>query len=245
MLRTVATTALASLLLLTACGGGSDEPSGTAPKPTAGAGAAASSSPTPERVRTVAELTAALPRSSQVPTGDRKIGSCPGDDSCQADTASVTIELTRPVGAQEQERLAAEEFSRDFVQVTATAGTDEAAPQTTLATIRDRAARYVGAFDLPATKTSDTTYTPAEKGEGTLDDVTLEGWKGFVSARDVTFADPEGEGATHPYQSTQVHLVKGTTLISCYVTVMTGPRGAGAATEMARQLATDYIQRLG
>lgn len=240
MLRTIATIAIASVLLA-ACGGGSDEPSGTAPTPKA----AASSSPTSDRVYAVEELAAALPRSSQVPTGDRKIASCPGGDSCQADTASVTIELTRPVDPKEQEALAAKEFSKDFVQVTATASTDDAATTATLVKIRDVAARYDGSFDLPAEKTSDTTYTPAEKGEGTLDDLTLEGWTGFVSARDVTFADPQGEGTTYPYQSTQVHLVKGTTLVSCYVTVMTEPRGAGAATDMARRLATEYIQRLG
>jgi hypothetical protein len=236
MVRTIAAMALTSVLLA-GCGAGSDERS--APTPTV-----AASSSAPERVYSVDGLAAALPRSSQVPTGDRKIASCPGGDSCQAGTASVTIELTRPVDRKEQEALAAKEFSSDFVQVTATASADDAASTAMLASLRDVAGRYVGAFDLPAKETSETAYTPAEKGEGTLDDLTLAGWKGFVAARDVTFADPQGEGTTYPYQSTQVHLVKGTTVVSCYVTVMSKPRGAGAATQMARRLATEYIQRL-
>lgn len=240
VLKRIVTLALASTLLA-ACGGGSDEPSGTAPTPEA----SASSKPTPERVYALEELAAALPRSSQVPTGDEKPASCPGDDSCQADTASVTIELTRPVDRKEQEVLASEEFVSDFVQVVAIASTDEAATAARLTKNRDQAGRYVGTFDLPANKTSDTTFSPAEKGEGTLDDLTLEGWKGFEATRDVTFANLEGKGTKHPYQSSQVHLVKSTTIISCYVTLMVQPRGAGAATDLARQLATEYIQRLG
>ena len=237
MLKLVATIAFASVLLA-GCGS-SEEPSDAAPRATA------SGSPTPERVYAVEELATALPRSSQVPTGERKIAACPGGDSCKAGTASVTIELTRPVDRAEQEALAAKEFSSDFVQVTATASTNEAAARAVLAERRDDAGRYVGTFDLPAKETSDSTYTAGEKGEGTLDDLTLGGWKGFVATREVTFADPEGRGSTYPYESSQVHLVKGTTVISCYATVMSQPRGAGAATDLARALATQYLQRLG
>lgn len=227
-------------LLATAGCAGSSDPSDTreAQAPTA------SSSPSPARVRTVDELAAALPRTSQVPTASKKTGACPGDASCVDGTVSVSMRLKRPVDAAEQERLAADEFVSDFVQVVAKALPDDDAAAAALQTSRDQAARYVGAFDLPYKDTSETTYTPAEKGEGTSDDLTVEGWTGFEAARDQVFADAEGRGSEKRYQVGQVHLVDGTSMISVYVTVMSEPRGAGAASELARGIATDYIARL-
>jgi hypothetical protein len=232
---------VAGLAALAGCGGGSSD-GGAAPAPTS---SSASPSPAePARTLSADELAAALPRSSQVPTASKKTGTCPGDDSCVDGTVSVSFALTRPGTLAEQEALAADEFVRDFVQVEAGALPDETAAAARLVKYRGIAERYDGAFDLPAEETSDTTYTPAEKGEGTLDDFSIEGWDGFVGVRDQTFANPDGEGSDPRYQVGQIHLVRGTAFVSVYVTVMSEPRGDGAADALVRQLATDYVGRL-
>lgn len=233
---------VAGLAVLVGCGGeGSDD----AAAPAATSSSPSPTTPEPPKTLTTDQLAAALPRSSQVPTAAKKTGACPGDASCVDDTVSVSFELSRPGSAAEQETLAADEFVSDFVQVSAGSLPDEAAVAARLAKIRSVAERYDGAFDIPAEETSDTTYTPAEKGDGTLDDTTIDEWDGFIASRDQTYTSPDGEGSTHRYQASQVHLVRGTALVSVYVTVMSEPRGDGAATGLARQLATEYISRLG
>ena len=232
---------VAALALMSGCGSGGDE---TTAEPTVTPSATPSTAVAPPKILTSDDLAAALPRSSQVPTASKKTGTCPGDDSCVDGTASVSFALTRPGTPAEQEKLAADEFVRDFVQVEAVALPDEPAAAARLAKYRGIAKRYDGAFDLPAEETSDTTYTPAEKGEGTLDDLSIEGWDGFIGVRDQRFANPDGEGSDPRYQVGQIHLVRGAAFVSVYVTVMSEPRGDGAADALVRQLATEYVGRL-
>ena len=240
MSRTVAALVLVSVL--SACsGGGSDDPAAT---PTSAAPSTGSTPEQPQRVYAVEELAAALPRTSQVPTGGEKIASCPGDDSCEGGTASVTIELERSGSAAERAQLEKVEFVNDIAQVQVTAGTDEAAATERLATARDSAGRYVGSFDIAAEKTSDTTFSAGERGVGTLDDLTIGGWTGFEAARRSRYSNPDGEGGQREYRSAQVHLRQGSSVLAVYVTVMSPPRDAEAATRLARQLATEYVQRL-
>lgn len=236
----------AGLALLAGCGGGSgggeDE---AAPAPAATSSSAAATTPPPARIFTTDELAAALPRSSQVPSATKKLVACPGGDACVDDTASVSFELSRPVSAAEQEKLAADEFVSDFVDISASALPDEAATTARLAKVRGVAERYDGAFDIPAKETSDTTYTPAEKGRGTLDDITIEGWEGFIGSRDQVYTSPDGEGSKHRYQASSLYLVRGTNAVAVSLTIMSEPQSEGAAADLARRLATEYIGRLG
>ena len=207
--------AAAGLVLIAGCGGGSGDSDQGEPAPAATSSSAAPTAPAQPQALTIDDLAAALPRSSQVPSAAKKTGTCPGGNSCVDDTVSVSFELTRPGSAAEQEKLADDEFVRDFVQVEAGALADEAAAAAKLTTIRGLAERYDGPFDIPAKDTSDTTYTPGEKGEGTLDDVSVEGWDGFIGVRDQTFSNPEGEGSARRYQVGQIHLVRGTASSRC------------------------------
>ena len=234
---------VAGLALLAACGGGSS--GGAPPAPAATSSSATATTTAPARIFTTDELAAALPRSSQVPSATKKLVACPGGDTCVDDTVSVSFELSRPVSADQQEKLAADEFVSDFVDVSASALSDEGAMAARLAKVRGVAERYDGAFDIPSKETSDTTYTPAEKGQGTLDDITIEGWDGFIGSRDQVYTSPDGEGDKHRYQASSLYLVRGTNAVAISLTIMSEPQDEGAAADLARRLATEYIGRLG
>lgn len=229
---------IAGLALVAGCGSGS---SGGEAEPSTPPSSAA----TPPRVYTLDELKAALPRISQVPTASEDAGTCPGDDTCDDGTVSVTFKLSRPVSSAEQERLAGDEFSSDFVSVSATAEKDPAAAEAKIAKARESSTKYDGAFDIPPKSVSETRYTPGQKGTGTLVDATVAGWEGFDASREQTFSSPEGEGGAHPYQSTQLMVSKGPNVVRVDIVAMSEPRGAGSVSKLARQLATEYIARLG
>jgi hypothetical protein len=236
------------VLALAAGCSGADEPEAPAADESSRTSAPTTATPSsaaPARALTVDELAKALPQPSQVPGGSATTVSCPGDDSCQPDTASVNIDLERPGASAGGQGPDGSFFGTDFAAVFATAHEDEAAAAAYVDELRTVAQRYDGSFDIPFEEDeTGRTFTPGEKGTGTMEPTTIEGWSGQSFSRVSVYDGGEGE-PDGPYQTAQVNLVRGSATVSVNVVVFDEGRDDETALAIARRVATEYVARLG
>ncbi|AWB93174.1 hypothetical protein [Aeromicrobium chenweiae] len=236
MTRLVA--ALAAVLMALAGCGGSSSDAGTPKK------AATTIAPA---VRTVAELEAALPRTNQVPGGDKKVFACPGEAFCRAhrNRVSVGVELEPSLtGEQVKKRYGAYVLPEDL-QVTAEAWKDPSAAERAVAEGRAKEEPFVGNFATKGENTSETSYSFGSKGVGTIDDLTMGGWQGYVGRREEVLTNPQGHTDSGPVVRVAMHLWNGNTTLQVVASVLDAEERAGDAEALARKVTEEYIGRLG
>jgi hypothetical protein len=225
-----------SLALLAACGAGSSAPE-------------KATTTEPPRAYTVGELRSALPAKGEVPTAAKKVRTCPGDKICQKDTVSVDFDLRPPGDEAEVARLKKAAFVGDYTSVAASLERDAKAATAHVAKSRRTMDRYDGSFDIKL-KSTGKTYRPGEKGTGTVEDLTVKGWRGFQVSRVQKFSGYDSDGKTIDFNSTKYDLTylqvaDGRAVLTVYVAVAAAPRMKGASSTLALQLAADYVERLG
>ncbi|MRJ74964.1 hypothetical protein GEV29_00280 [Aeromicrobium sp. SMF47] len=236
MTRLVVTLAV-TLAVLAGCGGSaSDE----------GAPQRAAATTAAPAVRTVAELEAALPRTNQVPGGDEKVFSCPGEESCRAhpDRVSVGVQLEPSLTDEQVKKRYGVYVLPENLQVTAEAWKDESAAEQAVADARAEQRRFVGRFATKGKDTSDTSYTFGSKGVGTVDDLTMGEWEGYVGRREEVLTNPDGDTDSAPVVSITLHVSNGNTTVQVVASVLDDEARAGDAEALARQVAEEYIGRL-
>ncbi|NRQ49929.1 hypothetical protein [Aeromicrobium stalagmiti] len=229
--------ALTVLLVLSGCGAGSEE---------APAQERPSAEATP-RTYSLSELAAALPRTSQVPGAEKKVFSCPGGDACKADQATVGVQLKASLTRDEVFSTYGSYVLPEDVSVAARLSTDADAAAGKVARARATEEKgFVGSFATRGKDLGDGGFTFGFKGTGTLEPATVAGWKGYVAQRAQTLTTPEGNTDSGPVARTELHLSKGSVSVQVYASVLRDDAGDLAASEeLARQLFTDYVERLG
>jgi hypothetical protein len=225
-----------SAVVLSACGSGSSAPD---------------KAPTtkPPRVYTLAELKTALPTKEQVPNATKKVAACPGESYCIKGAVSVDFNLRPPGDEQDVERLAKEAFVPDFTSTSAKLERDAKAAKASVAKSRATLSKYDGTFDLKV-KRNGKSYTPGEKGTGTVTDATVAGWRGFSASRVQKFSGIEDDGKTVAVNDTEFDITylqvsDNRAVLTVYVALAAEQQVKGAASAMARRFAEDYIKRLG
>ena len=223
-----------TMTMLAGCGGGSDPgTAATTPKPST-----TSTTPTPEPTYSAEQAIAALPTLEQVPGGDRYAVRCPGDDDLcdglRADSANVAVWIT-PVDAAVKEL--AEDFTLDLVQLSVvTRSAADAA--SAVAKVRKRDEVYDGAYDIPPKKIEGGTSS-AEKGTGTVEDVTIGSFTGHRVDRTDEFRLPGG------IRTSEYTLRSGGVTLFVQARLAGEGRGKDDAADLARTLLDGYLERLG
>jgi len=234
---------LALIAFVAGCGGGESDDGA---KGAASSGSPSSAAPTttaPPRIFTIHELKAALPEKDDVPGATSVEFRCPedGKKKCGDDT-SVTVALTLAsvvVGsAEDTERRAGSALVDDSALVNALIFGSDAEAETNMAESRQSAQEFAGSFDFTESKSS---FGLPEKGSGTLDDLAIGDWTGYVSAR-TSHVDLDGK--TQDLQNVLVAVRNGTAKASVNVLVDSTGRPAEFATDLARATLSDYIERL-
>lgn len=228
--------AVVCALLLAGCGSGSSEP-GATPTPSE-----------PLRVYTLDELQAALPGVEDVPTGSKRSYACPGDKGCEDGTVSVNINMLPPIGAADAERVEKKSDISDSTYVSARATDDATAAEAQIDGDRKDAQQFVGDFDVEPQDLGDDSFIPGERGSGTVEEVSVAGWEGIDATRTSTWVAPEGFGAFEEdgeVDTTELIVSGGTVVLRVQITLRVQYREAGTASAIARQVAEQYIARLG
>jgi len=226
---------IVSALVLVGCGSGGGEPAAT-PTP--------SESP---RVYTLDELQAALPGVDDVPTGSMQTISCPGEDWCVDNNVSVGIDMNPPIDPVDAERVGHETDVNDSAYVDAWTFANVTAAADKVDEDRSDAQPFTGDFDVKP-ETAKIGFVPGERGSGTIEDVSVAGWDGFSASRTSRWVSPDDSVTFEnddDIETTVLTVVRGSSVLSVRVTVKAEYREAGAAEVIARQVAEEYIARLG
>lgn len=232
-MRRIVSLVLLGVCLLAGCSGES-EPGGKA-----------TPAPEPPVVRTLDQLSAALPQIEQVPTAAKTLFSCPGESSCQKDTAGSTFELKASISDAELKSRYDKFILPENVDVNAVVFDGPEAAAQSLAKARQDEEAFTGTFSTKGKDESDSSYSFGSKGTGTLDDVTVAGWKGYVGQRVQVLTSPEGGADTPPLAQTTLHLADANTTLKIVVSVLADEQQDRSADAIARQVAEDFIERLG
>lgn len=240
---------VAALAMTAACGGGSDDsgPSAAPPQTTASA-----TTPAPPRDYSIDELTAALPTKDDVPDAVARSGSCPddgvelcGEPSESFERVGVSFDLAVATGAGsgsagDAEQRAAQATVEEGAYITVSRyGTTAAAADLTASARADDEKEFGGPIDSGDEKTS---FGLQEKGSGSVVDIDVDGWAGYLSARATTITNDD---ETQKIQNAQLLVTSGAVTVSANVVVDATDREADYAADLARTVVADYVARLG
>ncbi|KQP84284.1 hypothetical protein ASF35_05000 [Aeromicrobium sp. Leaf291] len=231
----LATTALAVLAVLAGCGqGGSD------PEPTASA-----SSPAPLPTEEAA-IEGALPTLDQVPGASDVDFQCPKDEEkCAGSDVghpfwAFSVRLDSVGNPVDIERNGTTSAPNDVAVVNLNLLDDAEAARTFMAGLRKDQKPYDGTFDIPAKPVGGGREVPASSGEGSLDDVTVQGLDGYLSSYRLDSAE-----TGDPAQRVVSLLVgEGRVVVGVFVSMSAPGRDADAAEQLAQRLARDTVERL-
>ncbi|MET0820933.1 MAG: hypothetical protein ABWY58_08200 [Aeromicrobium sp.] len=239
----------AAASFVAACGGAGDDPGRGSTASPSQATTTAASPPAPPRDHSLAELKAALPSKGDVAGAAAVDGVCPeagvkecGEPDAGVDRVSVSFDLAAsPEGsAGDAEQRAAEAIVEDGIYVNVSRFDTADAAATSIATSRATVEKeFGGAIDSGGEKTS---FGLPEEGTGTFDDVDLDGWTGFVSARATTVTHDD---QTQQIQNAQLVVRSGRVTASANVIVGATGRDPGFAADLARRTVAEYVARLG
>lgn len=237
MRRTVrlVTTALAVLAVLVGCGQGASD---SEPTPTA-------SSPAPLPTEEAA-LEGALPTLDQVPGGSEIDFHCPKDEEkCAGSDVghpfwAFSVRLDSVGNPVDIERNGTTSAPNDVAVVNLNLLDDAEAARTFMAGLRKDQEPYDGTFDLPAEPVGGGREVPASSGEGSLDDVTVQGLEGYLNSYRLDSAE-----TGDPAQRVASLLVgEGRVVLGVFVSMSAPGRDADAAEQLAQRLARDTVERL-
>ena len=232
---------VAGLAVLAACGGGSsgsDEAAST-PAPTADT----STAPPPEKDLTIDDLTAAMPRPDDVPSGADVSLACPKDgaDRCGAgdqDVPGSTVVISVDGGATADRELAGEAGNYVAVRAQLYPTADAAAAQLDLQ--RRAADARDGAFDI-APQDAEGTAIPGEKGTGTVEPLEIAEWTGHALDQSIV---PEEDGARVAALSSERAVVRGAALVTVTAVLTAGERADDASAALADDVLEAYLGAL-
>lgn len=230
--------AAATAVVLAGCGFTSDGPR-----------APSSTTPAPPRTFALGELEAALPGADDVPNGSKATVQCPGKDDCPAGEASVTITLAEPAAVAEDDQAGKKSIFADQVLVTATVAENPEDAAARLKNVRDDNQKYAGDFDIaPVENKKEKSYTFGEKGTGSVEDVELATWSGLETTRRshlYDLGDTAPNADDESLATTTVLVVKGRTVVMVTVSLKIDDVDQLPGPDIARQVAQEYLQRLG
>lgn len=234
-------TVVVALGLLAGCGSGSgsDEPQ------------PAATTPAPPPTYTPRQLADALPTKDDVPGAGKVIAACPDKkDACSsaegilADrSVSFDIAPIREPSLAEQERAEALPVISEFALVSAKlfSTADQAAAVTEQA--RKANAEYDGTFESKAKRLAGSSYEPGIVGTGRVEEVSIGGFDGMFSARQLALTDPDGQkGPMVLDVFISVH--RGTSEVQGSAALLAEGRDPDAALDLVKQQVSDYLDRL-
>lgn len=226
---------IAALAVLAACGG-SAEP-------------AKEKAPPPPKVYTAAQLEAAMPADKDIPNATKVGQRCPGDKDCQdtKDIAAWSVDWQpKPaLKGADAERAAHDAWFNDVGYLYVSQAKSESAVDKAYAESLKLQTDRQGPYETKAKKLEEEGHwTPGQKGTGTVDDVTISGWSGFVAEQSMVLTDLEG-GTSEDRQEAQVRVRHGVVMVAATVSIGAKGRTAGDALTLARSVVEDYLNRLG
>ena len=226
---------LVVLSLVAACGGGSDtrgsgEPTSATPK--------TSAAPAPPTASTLADLAAALPTASHLPTGITLARTCPADgEGCDQypDNVVVVEGNAEPASPEGAENVKDQATPKDFLAVQGVFYADAAAAQESIGEAREGVEQYVGTYDV----TRDDGRK--SRGTGAIDELEIDGWTGIASERTEVSSDSEKDQGL---LVSTIKLVNGQASVVAFVSLSAAGRAPTAAKDLADVLVHDYLVRL-
>ena len=223
-------------VLLAGCGGG------VSPK------VDKTTSPPAPKSYSAKQVQDALPGVDEITGGKTVSYRCPGEkvtcgESEGGETFSLMVKLAPPGSGVDAERAAKNEVFGDIAYVAGTLHDSSTSAMTALAQIHKTLAKYDGDYEFKAESTGGKSYTPGEKGVGSLGDVTVDGWSGFQSARAGVTTSPSNESEKR--EEAYVSVVRGVVELTVHVGLASDGRPLGDAKKLARRLVEDYLARLG
>lgn len=230
--RRVLAVVLAAAAAAAACGGddvGDDAGGGRGEAAAEGATTTTTTSPT----FTLDDLGAALPTEADLPAGHAVRSSCraAGQPDCPAEAPKPMVHVL----------AGASGFNSLAVNLTLNPDPETAVDQ--LESARQRDASLVGTFDIPVSEREDGSYTPGRRGEGTSEDVEIDGWTGYrLVAR---FEGIHRDGSSQPGRvEARIALSRGNAVID--VQADSDPEAApdAAADDLVQQLAEVIVADL-
>lgn len=232
---------VAAVALLTGCGGGSGDDADTpTPKPTA-------------RTYTLAELTAAMPDKEDVPRATKVVPQCP-EIKKMCDTSKgivaqksvqVALRLTpSELSPVEQERAAQAPGIGEFVQVSVVQHASAAEAAADIAAIRAANAKDEGPLNTKPKRLEGDDYSPGLSGTSRVDDESIRGWKGVITARRIVLSSPAGL-RSRPILDGVLSVRRGSTVIVGSVAVYQGRGDTDVAADLIARVVEDCIERLG
>jgi len=229
----------AVMLALAGCGGTST-------------GAPSSPTPTAPPTMTAERLAEALPADHELGEGAEVGARCPGDPSCtdvgQDQTASISYRLPLPDGV---EQAGADDHRRfmvpggeyeESVWLRAWLHAEEASA----VAARDDASEGLDAL----TGTLDTEpellengYRHGIRGTGSVEDLGIEGWQGFVRVLDASFVHPDGR-VTEPRHDLYVMAQRGQVVVTIEASLTREGREHADAVAIVHDRLQAYADRL-
>jgi hypothetical protein len=194
---------LVSIATVSACGGddGGDSASGAKDD--------ASTTVASQPELSLDELAAAMPGDADLPDGYSFTTRClrSDDPDCVPGAEHPYVS----VAAERSPRTAG-----DFFAIVATLLPDADAAADQVASSRAESNRENGRFDIPVEQQDDGTYEPGQRGQGALEDATVEGWTGYQLVSSFEYVHPDG--ATDPMtMAGTLVLAKGNTVVQVQV----------------------------
>lgn len=248
MLRRVAMM-IAGAALLAGCGGGSSSPDAEKTGPTATTAAPQ------QKGLTIERLVKALPSDDSFPKGSEVTVRCPGDPECaneavQDQDASVSVNLALPAGA-ERDRSSVDGEARfrvdggewsEHLWLRAWLYDDMTSAKGFRVDFQKDAEKLVGPLDVPAKKT-DSGYDYGIRGTGSLDEVTIDGWRGFVRVLDAAYIHLDGRVTDKRFDVFAV-MAKDNAFIRVDSSFTVQGRDKADAVKTVRDLLTAYLEKL-
>ncbi|MEV7397197.1 hypothetical protein [Aeromicrobium sp. NPDC092404] len=186
-----------------------------------------------------------MPVLDEVPTATRVSSACVGEPGCPKNIASSLFILAeRPGGKIPDEEHVVKPSNVAILD--ATVFEDQASAQASLKRDReDLVELFEGEFDFGPRRARDTgALLSGGRGSGSTVSAQIQGWRGFCASRAfVKVGDRTLAVSKLPHQTSLVRLVHGRNRLDVTVTLISEKR-EGAAEDMARKLAAEFIQRL-